>query len=273
VYLRTVLTTKDARWRETFGFADFLGVPSRNTTQATQFTKMTAATWLTENSAVAGVLRNARAALLKRDALARLADPAARAAGGEARKLIRDAGPRIDALAEALDTPAVSSLGDGERRRRDDLVAALRTEHANLLRQAEAGYRPPRNMTPPPEARGPGSSSSSMTASMPGGMQQSAWTPATTGGRVFGKKAAPQETAETRPLDERGLVQLQHTAMAQQDEQLTALSGLLHKQRRMGEEISEEIAVQNELLEHLDQDVTRVGSKLARTKRDMNRLG
>lgn len=273
MYLRTVLTTKDPRWRETFGFADFLGVPSRNTLQATQFTKMTAATWLTDHSAVASVLRDARAALLKRDALARLADPAARAAGGEARKLLRDAGPRIDALADGLDTPAVSTLGDGERRRRDDMVAALRTEHANLLRQAEAGYRPVRTATPPPEARGPGSSSSSMTASMPGAMQQSTWAPATTGGRVFGKKAAPQETAETRPLDERGLVQLQHTTMAQQDEQLGALSGLLRKQRKMGEEIGEEIAIQNEMLDQLDHDVTRTGGKLARTKRDMNRLG
>jgi regulator of vacuolar morphogenesis len=92
-------------------------------------------------------------------------------------------------------------------------------------------------------------------------------------GRVFGRRSPPKETTETRPLDDRGLVQLQHTRMADQDTQLGTLSGLLQKQRHMGEEIASEIGVQNEMLEQLDNDVSRVGAKMGRAKRQMNRLG
>lgn len=250
-YLRTIMTTKDARWRKEFGFADFLAVPAP--TKAGSVQPFTATTWAAEQTAVAGVLRQARAALLKRDALAREGNPASRASGGEARRLLRDAGPRIDTLEQSL--PDLS-LAAGEARRREDMVANLRAEVGNLLRMAEAGYRPP-HRTPPPEAN------------MPGGMPDggSAFAPKA---RVFGKK--PQETAETRALDDRGLVQLQQTKMGEQDEQLDVLSGLLRKQQRMGEDIADEIAVQNEMLDQLDGDVTRFGTKMARAKRDMNRL-
>lgn len=227
---------------------------------STTFTTMTAASWLSEHTSVSGVLRSARASLLKRDALARTGDAASRSAGMEARKLLRDAGPRIDCLDQALETPALGNLLDGERRRRQDLITGLRTEHANLLRMTEAGVR-----RASPTSSSP--ASPSMPGSMPSGMSQLA------PGRVFGRKAAPQETTETRPLDDRGLVQLQHSRMAEQDAQLTGLSSILRNQRVMGEEIATEINVQNEMLEHLDSEVTRVGTKMGRAKRQLNRLG
>jgi regulator of vacuolar morphogenesis len=213
---------------------------------------MTASSWLSENSDVNGVLRTARAALLKRDALARTGDVASRTAGGEARKALRDAGPRIDTLEQALEMPALQALGDGERRRRSDLVQALRSEHANLLRTAEAGVR---RATPP---------SSGASTPMPGGLNSagSSGMQQLAPGRVFGRRSPPKETAETRPLDDRGLVQLQY-----------ALSSILRKQRAMGQEIHSELAVQNEMLDQLDTDVSRVGTKMARAKRQMNRLG
>jgi regulator of vacuolar morphogenesis len=224
---------------------------------------MTASSWLSENSDVNGVLRTARAALLKRDALARTGDVASRTAGGEARKALRDAGPRIDTLEQALEMPALQALGDGERRRRSDLVQALRSEHANLLRTAEAGVR---RATPP---------SSGASTPMPGGLNSagSSGMQQLAPGRVFGRRSPPKETAETRPLDDRGLVQLQYARMSNQDEQLGALSSILRKQRAMGQEIHSELAVQNEMLDQLDTDVSRVGTKMARAKRQMNRLG
>ncbi|KAL1405965.1 hypothetical protein Q8F55_007647 [Vanrija albida] len=250
IYLRTILTTKDARWRQAFGFADFLAVPAQSSKAPDAFS---AATWLSEEGAVGAVLRTARAALLKRDALARMGDGAGgRAASGDARKALREASARTEALDVALQ--GLTGLGDGERARRADMVAALRAEVANVGRMAEAGFRPARVPTPPTEAAGPGAA------------------PAVQG-RVFGRRAAPQETAETRPLDDRGVVQLQQAKMKGQDEQLGVLSGLLQRQRRMGEEIATEIDQQNEMLEHIDAEVTRVGGKMARAKRQMNRLG
>ncbi|WOO83566.1 Vacuolar morphogenesis protein 7 [Vanrija pseudolonga] len=253
IYLRTILTTKDPRWRQAFGFADFLAVPAQSSKVPDSFS---AASWLTEEGAVASLLRTARAALLKRDALARMGDGAGgRAASGDARKALREASSRTEALDVALQ--ALSGLGDGERARRADMVAALRAEVANVGRMAEAGFRPARVPTPPVEAAGPGSSAAA----------------AAPAGRVFGRRAAAQETAETRPLDDRGVVQLQQAKMANQDQQLGVLSGLLQRQRKMGEEIATEIDQQNEMLEHIDAEVTRVGGKMARAKRQMNRLG
>lgn len=246
-YLRTLLTTKDSRWRTSFGWSDFLAVPSIKQQPAV----VTAATWTTEHAAIASLLRSARAALLKRDALARTGDATARASGGEARRLLRDAGPRIDALDNSLST---ISVAEGEKRRREDLVAGLRSEAANLFRMAEAGYRAPRETTATPSA------------------PDSLWAPPEhkPARRAFGAAAA--ETSETRPLDDRGLVQLQHDTMKQQDDQLGVLTGLLSRQRAMGEEIATEIGQQNELLDQLEGNVDRVGGKMARAKRDMNRL-
>lgn len=61
--------------------------------------------------------------------------------------------------------------------------------------------------------------------------------------------------------------------MKEQDAQLGVLSGLLRRQRVMGEEIAGEIGAQNELLDQLEGGVERFGGKMARAKRDLNRLG
>jgi regulator of vacuolar morphogenesis len=89
-------------------------------------------------------------------------------------------------------------------------------------------------------------------------------------GRVFGKKA--EETDETRPLDDGGLLQLQQAKMDNQDGQLEQLSQILRRQRGMGEEIHREIGEQTEMLEDIDNEVGKVGSKMARAKRQMNKL-
>ena len=110
--------------------------------------------------------------------------------------------------------------------------------------------------------------------SMPGG-NPSIWGNGTAGshvqtGRVFGKK--PEETDETRPLDDRGVLQLQQTKMDGQDQQLRELSSILQRQRGMGEEIHREIAEQTEILEEIEHGVDETGGKMARAKRQMNRL-
>jgi hypothetical protein len=47
---------------------------------------------------------------------------------------------------------------------------------------------------------------------------------------------------------------------------------ILQRQKTLGEAISTEISEQNELLDHLDQDVDRTAGKLGRTKRQMVRV-
>lgn len=91
--------------------------------------------------------------------------------------------------------------------------------------------------------------------------------------RVFGQKAQPAETEQTRPLDDQGLLQLQQTQIYQQDAHLAQLSTILQRQKGLGLAIHHEIKEQNEELDALTAEVDHAGAKLTKAKRDMNRLG
>jgi regulator of vacuolar morphogenesis len=93
-------------------------------------------------------------------------------------------------------------------------------------------------------------------------------------GRVFGQQQPPpQETAETRPLDEQGLLQFQNTHMQRQDEQLSQLSAILRRQNQIGVAIGSEIAQQNEMLDQLSNELDSTGAKLSNARKQLNRLG
>ena len=295
-YLRSMLTHRDDRWRISYTFNDFLAVPSRANPSSSSSSgaaassaslagvqsppeHFTPSNWLSEHAALQTLLRLSRAALLKRDALAGMGDAAgSRGASVEAKRLLREAGDRVDGLAAGLGATA-GGLGEGERRRREEMVEGIRAERGDLQRMAEAGVRSSafnRDTNTSTSAR---SHAGAGNGTMPGGVG-SVWgkahasSPATGAapGRVFGARPPPQETTETRPLDEPGLVQLQQSQMGSQDEQLGNLSELLRKQRVMGEEIYREIGEQNEMLDEVEGGVDKVGNKLGKAKRQMNRL-
>ena len=94
---------------------------------------------------------------------------------------------------------------------------------------------------------GPSSSSSSSAA---------AAKPAA-GGRVLGK-----ESGRTRALDNQGVLQLQQQMMEEQDEDVLVLARAVARQKELGQQIQEELVVQNEMLGLLDEDVTRVQGKM-----------
>ncbi|WVR03454.1 hypothetical protein IAU60_000445 [Kwoniella sp. DSM 27419] len=285
-YLRLILTSKDSTWRQSYGFKDFLSVPSTQAgsssaagggsagSQAT----WTAQSWLLEHTSLQGVLRSARSSLLKRDALAGMGDPvASRSAAVEAKKLLKDCDARIGALDSALGN---LTLGEGEKKRREEMVQGLKVEREGLGRMAEAGVRSSgfRDVSSGPAGTGPGAASSAFapgnTSSAGGSLNSLPGTfPHVQTGRVFGARAPPQETTETRPLGDRGLLQLQATKMDGQDEQLRELSKILNRQRQMGEEIHQEIGEQNDLLDEIESGVDKTGRKLGKAKRQLNRLG
>lgn len=192
-----------------------------------------------------------------------------RSAGVEAKRHLKEVGNRLEALEKGLSQ--LRDIGQGELRRREELVEGLKVEAGSLTRMAEAGVRTA------PSLSDNGTTGGSGTAGRRG--EASPWTlPAQSmpgalpSGRVFGSHQPPQETEQTRPLDDRQLLQLQTNHMAQQDDQLQNLSRVLQTQRRMGEEIHQEIESQNELLEHIEQGVDKTGRKLGKAKREMNRL-
>jgi len=185
-----------------------------------------------------------------------------RGASVEAKKTLREVGERVDGLERGL--KGLEGLGDGERKRREELVEGLKSERGDLQRMAEAGVRTSGfNHTSTNLTNATTNSNSTTTQTMPGHFPS---------GRVFGKAQPPQETSETRPLDDRGLLQLQQTKMDGQDDQLKELSKLLGRQKVMGEEIHREIGEQNDLLDDIEGEVGKVGGKMARAKRDLNKL-
>ncbi|PHH86183.1 hypothetical protein CDD83_10606 [Cordyceps sp. RAO-2017] len=80
------------------------------------------------------------------------------------------------------------------------------------------------------------------------------------GGRVLG--APLPETDRTRELDNHGVLMLQRQEMEAQDEQVEQLAAIIRRQKEMGLKINDEVEAQTEMLDRLDQDATRVQSKV-----------
>ncbi|KAJ1842101.1 hypothetical protein LPJ57_010110, partial [Coemansia sp. RSA 486] len=105
-----------------------------------------------------------------------------------------------------------------------------------------------------------------------GAAQTNAVRPAARSRRIFGNSNPPQETNETRGLDNRGLLQLQEERMQNQDRVASDLSALLKRQREMGASIGDELDLQNQMLSELDQNLDQTGNKLAAARRQTSRF-
>ncbi|WVQ93852.1 hypothetical protein IAU59_000930 [Kwoniella sp. CBS 9459] len=301
-YLRLILSSKDASWRQAYGFKDFISLPTSgpSTSGSGAPHTFTAQSWLLEHTALQSILRSARSALLKRDALANMGDSVgSRSASVEAKRTLKDIDTRISVLEGAL---GGLKLGEGEKKRREEMVDSLKVEKSGLGRMAEAGVRTNLGLGPSAGGGGGGFNRSQAPSSGYSSTNSSAFAPPHQGGsmnsipggwgsgstssnpnsaiiqsgRVFGSAARnqpPAETSETRPLDDRGLLQLQATKMTDQDDQLKELSKVLLRQKKMGEEIHGELAEQNDLLDEIESGVDKTGRKLGKAKRELNRLG
>jgi regulator of vacuolar morphogenesis len=147
-------------------------------------------------------------------------------------------------------------LGDGEIRRRRDLIAASRKDKDGLenlmnamvqksqLDSAVASHEEKKNLV------GSGARFAPKA-----------------GGRVLGK-----ETAETRELDNNGVLQLQKQKMADQDMDVEELRKIIQRQRELGVAINQELEVQNEMLKMVDEDVDRVQGKIDIAKKRIGKI-
>lgn len=71
-----------------------------------------------------------------------------------------------------------------------------------------------------------------------------------------------KETERTRELDNSGVLQLQKQVMQEQDEDVLSLGKTVAKLKDMGIMINEELAIQNEMLGLVGEDVDRVQGKI-----------
>ena len=143
-------------------------------------------------------------------------------------------------------------LGEGELRRRRDLLSSAKREKEGLETLLSA-------MVAKSAVDKTVADKSESTALLGGATAaNAAGKPiAASKGRVLGK-----ETDRTRALDNQGVVQLQKQMMREQDEDVMVLARAVARQRELGEQIQEELLVQNEMLGMLDEDVTRVQGKM-----------
>lgn len=268
-YLRAIVGAKEEKWRETFAFRDFLGVPvgRQGGVQGGPPSEFTSSSWLEEHLELQARIRDVRADINKRDALADRGDVgASHKSNLDAKTKLAGILSRIGTLGKALQELGMGGLSEGELQRRTDMVARLQDDCEKLGKMVTIARQTSRRggaggstaMNPAPE--------SDREALL--GVNTSK--PVT---RVFGARAQSKETEQTRPLDDHGLLGLQGVQIQQQDEQLSQLTTILQRQRQLGEAIGNEIGYQIDMLDDLSNEVDRVGGKLATTNRRLNRLG
>ncbi|CCA71820.1 related to syntaxin [Serendipita indica DSM 11827] len=268
-YLRAIIASKDSQWRDNAAFRQFLGVPTSKYQEAQAAKSVgpvfSTASWIEEHSELQTLARNVRASLNKRDSLWDSGDTRASSSSNiQAKRQLADLADRVGNLAKGLQSLSEAGLSPGELQRRTDMVTKLQDDCEQLTRIVAIARNPNRR------ANAPTSADAMPSASARSNLLSGATRPVT---RVFGApQHAPEETAETRPLDNKGLLQLQKQKMDDQDSQLDNLSAILQRQMHIGMAISTEVEEQNKILDEMNEDVDRVTDKLKRGNKLMTKI-
>lgn len=256
-YLRTIAETPDRRWRDTSAWRLFLNLPGSSTTSsavsASGMVRPAATgsadpqTWLDMYRELKQCLNEARQCLSRRDAATDSGNSSAAAeAGSAAKKVLLKAGTFVSSLTDGLRRIQESNrLGEGELRRRRDLVSNARMEREALDKLSTTVPSTSFNFSKTP----PATSSHNPSAN---GRRPA--------GRVLG--APLPETAQTRELDNQGILLLQKNEMQSQDEALDQLAAIIRRQKEQGLMIKNEVDEQTEMMAAMDTDVDRVHAKL-----------
>lgn len=283
-YLRAIAESPDRRWRDTPAWRAFLSLPSTlgsaasssridghvpaiNPRDANAAAAADPATWTDLHREMKNLLSEARQQLAKRDATS---DPvggstAALEAGGAAKRALVRASNLLRALDEGLkDTAAAKKLGDGELRRRRDLLASARAEREGLERVSASVSYASRSGAGNGASEGPAASGDKAALLARSG-------PSSTTRRVLG--APLPETERTRELGNTGVLQLQRTQMEEQDQDVEELAKIIRRQREMGLLINREVEEQLDMLNNTTDVVDRVGAKLDVAKKRVKKLG
>lgn len=261
-YLRAIAESPDRRWRDTSAWRAFLNLPSSSTTNssvsAAGRVKSAApgaadpGTWLDIHRDLKQNLHEARQCLSRRDAAVDNGNSTAAAeAGAAAKRVLVRSGTLIATLADGLRRIQESGrLGEGELRRRRDLVSQARMEREGLDRLSNS-------MPSSTSASGLGGSSQGQASTADKAGLLKGGRPS---GRVLG--APLPETDKTRELDNQGVLQLQKKEMENQDLAVDQLTTIIRRQKEMGLQIYDEVERQTEMLDKLDEDAGRVQAKV-----------
>jgi len=279
-YLQTIGSHVDWRWRETPAWRAFLNLPSSVSQKSSIATSLHSTltsssapitdpvVWLDCHRDVKGLLQEARIQITRRDQAGGGNVQAQHEASAAAKKSLVKAGGMIQALAEGLKRSGeewgAERLGEGEVRRRRDLVASARKEKDSLdglLNAMAAKASVDASLADKDALVGLSAPGPNSNGGAHGGKAH------VSSGRVLGK-----ETARTRELDNSGVLALQKQMMVEQDEDVSVLAAAVRRQRELGEEINRQLVEQNEMLGMLDEDVTRVKGKVDVARKRVNKI-
>ena len=275
-YLQTINTHSDTRWRNNAVWRAFLNLPSSfaSTSQSSKADTLHSfisgpgsnkdtpisdpILWLDCHRDLKTHLHDARLQLTNRDQAS--TPQKQHEASAAAKSSLVKAGSLLSALdagvAEIKKSPT-HKLGEGELRRRRDLLASARKDKDGLESLLNA-------MTQKSALDSAVASIGDKDALL--SSNTSSHKPKS-GGRVLGK-----ETSETRELDNQGVVQLQKQKMKDQDMDVDELRKIIQRQKELGTQIHEELEVQNEMLRMVDEDVDRVQGKIDVAKKRIGKI-
>ncbi|MCJ1447523.1 MAG: hypothetical protein MMC23_008034 [Stictis urceolatum] len=277
-YLRTISSHADFRWRETSAWRSFLNLPSSLAGKSSAADSLHSAltssysgpngavsdlvAWLDTHRELKQHLHSARSTLAARDAGKAEANAAeTHDASAAAKKELVRASTLLGALEKGLRENGAEwgakKLGEGEVRRRRDLISAARREVEGLEGLVALVRRKGDVDTVVEDIQGGGAK-----VALVGGERKGVGK-----GRVLGK-----ETGRTRELDNSGVVQLQQQMMREQDEDVDMLAQAVRRQRELGEQIQQELELQNEMMGMLEDDVDRVGGKLKVARKRVDKI-
>ncbi|KAI9315107.1 Phox homologous domain-containing protein [Dichotomocladium elegans] len=268
-YLRSILSNRDDRWRQTDAWKEFLAIPvGRSLDTSIMYTSES---WLDEYNDMSNIAREVRSLTNRRSThIARNEISASHNCTVQAKKLLLSLSSKLSNLDAGLGSLA---LADGESRRRQDMLNSLRDEKDALHRLVNSGRQDQELVKHQQPRRSNTVHSEKATLltngdhTLPTNNKQPPRRNNTIGpGRAFGAAAvaaaAAKETEITRGLDNEGLLQYQQEVMNDQDMQVEQFSALLARQKQLGLAIGDELEVQNQILDELDADVDRTGTKL-----------
>ncbi|KKA27841.1 hypothetical protein TD95_004121 [Thielaviopsis punctulata] len=260
-YLRAIAESPDRRWRDTSAWRAFLNLPSSSAPSSsvsaggmiasTGVGAQDPTTWLDMHREMKGCLQEARNCLSRRDAAADANNTSATVeAGTAAKRALSKASSLINTLTEGLHAiQERGRLGDGELRRRRDLLMAAKTEREGLDKLSNTV-----------SSTAPLSRSGTASAADKAALFGAASPVTPRSGRVIG--APIPETSQTRELDNTGVLQLQQQMMQSQDESLNQLAAIVRRQKDMGLAIKDEVERHVEMLDRVNEDVDRVSGKV-----------
>jgi regulator of vacuolar morphogenesis len=272
-YLKAIESTPDPKWRNNVAYKAFLGfTPSIVEPKKRQGAEedeslakptMTSQQWLDLHGQLKQYIQESRMCLTRRDQASTATQQ--HDASAQAKKWLVKAHTLILRLEEGL--KGISGLGDGELRRRRDLLTRARKEREALegvcsswtvsgSRDTASGYS---------KSSTPSTTPSSMPGSFPAtGLQKA-------GRRILGGPPA-KETDRTRELDNQGVLQLQQKVMQEQDMDVEDLGKVVRRMKEMGVAINEELVEQSQMMDMLDEDVDRVGGKVDVAKKRIRKI-